>query len=899
MAIWTRADKNGQLDLLLRERWVRVTAELSRDTLTLSAEGEPSGAELRNGLSNGNEPNGEQNRLRSPNPELQPDHGHFKTGGGGYGSPGSGKLGRDNGTMSDFGSPGSGYGSPGSSFSSRHGDGSASFDSSPAESVRRVRVVKQESGGLGISIKGGRENRMPILISKIFPGLAADQSRALRVGDAILSVNGSDLREATHDQAVQALKKAGKEVTLEVLLRHPERLGANIHDLLLCRTCAEAQMWFSRFSPPLAGTRNVLQERVRYPAGFVHLGAVLVFGHGVPVRGARRERRSPVSTFSVLIRCLEFSGFLKLLPLVHGDIIKDQETTEAPQIQTPAVKYIREVSPLFKKPCLLAELPWDGLFPSPTSFTNPEESPKHSSSKDRKVIPLRMSYICRNLTMPDLENRLLELHSPDGQHTVVLRCKDGPTAHSWFTAIHTNIAALLPQTLTHINAYLSTASSSSHTQLKHISWLAEQSFISGHRTLPTGRCPTGRCPTGRRPTGRCPTGRRPTGRCPTGRCPQDAAHRTLSTGRCPTGHCPTGRRPTGRCPQDIAPQDTAPQDAAPQDAVPQDAAPQDAAPQDAAHRTLPHRTLSGELGLGLGLEVLVVDCPQRGGSGKEQGGAGDGGHGRAGNAYKLEITGSRPCVNYLRWSHQSQPTRCRLMDVPLDAGRLQYRPIVMAITEKDILLFDSVPWTREAWSTPLLTHPLLATRLVHSGSSRSSPSLGADLVFSTRSGTSRGVESHVFRVETHWDLSSWTRALVQGAHAAAEIIKEVSIVCVCVCLCVLCVCELCVCESHPLVPTQSGVSCVLNRQDVRLVLHYEHGFTVLRDHSEPAGGALLFHYPFEKLKMSADDAVRNLYLDFGGPEGELVFDLHSNPKPVVFVLHSFLSAKLTRMGLLT
>ena len=56
---------------------------------------------------------------------------------------------------------------------------------------------------------------MPILISKIFPGLAADQSRALRVGDAILSVNGNDLREATHDLAVQALKKAGKEVTLE------------------------------------------------------------------------------------------------------------------------------------------------------------------------------------------------------------------------------------------------------------------------------------------------------------------------------------------------------------------------------------------------------------------------------------------------------------------------------------------------------------------------------------------------------------------------------------------------------------------------------------------------------------------------------------------------------------
>lgn len=67
------------------------------------------------------------------------------------------------------------------------------------------------------------------------------------------------------------------------------------------------------------------------------------------------------------------------------------------------------------------------------------------------------------------------------------------------------------------------------------------------------------------------------------------------------------------------------------------------------------------------------------------------------------------------------------------------------------------------------------SRLVHSGSARGSPAQGSDLVFATRTGTGRGIESHIFRVETHWDLSSWTRALVQGAHAAAELIKEVSI----------------------------------------------------------------------------------------------------------------------------
>ncbi|TMS10740.1 Beta-1-syntrophin [Larimichthys crocea] len=85
-----------------------------------------------------------------------------------------------------------------------------------ANRKRCVKVTKQEIGGLGISIKGGKENKMPILISKIFKGLAADQTQALYVGDAILSVNGMNLRDATHDEAVQALKRAGKEVTLEV-----------------------------------------------------------------------------------------------------------------------------------------------------------------------------------------------------------------------------------------------------------------------------------------------------------------------------------------------------------------------------------------------------------------------------------------------------------------------------------------------------------------------------------------------------------------------------------------------------------------------------------------------------------------------------------------------------------
>lgn len=62
--------------------------------------------------------------------------------------------------------------------------------------------------------------------------------------------------------------------------------------------------------------------------------------------------------------------------------------------------------------------------------------------------------------------------------------------------------------------------------------------------------------------------------------------------------------------------------------------------------------------------------------------------------------------------------------------------------------------------------------------------------------------------------------------------------------------------------------CTLSGQDVRFTVHYEHGFTITRDNGGTS--SILYRYPFERLKMSADDGIRNLYLDFGGPEGELV-----------------------------
>lgn len=51
---------------------------------------------------------------------------------------------------------------------------------------RIVSVTRQKVGGLGLSIKGGAEHKLPILISRIFKDQAADQTAELFVGDAII-----------------------------------------------------------------------------------------------------------------------------------------------------------------------------------------------------------------------------------------------------------------------------------------------------------------------------------------------------------------------------------------------------------------------------------------------------------------------------------------------------------------------------------------------------------------------------------------------------------------------------------------------------------------------------------------------------------------------------------------
>uniref|UniRef100_A0A4W4FEF7 PDZ domain-containing protein n=1 Tax=Electrophorus electricus TaxID=8005 RepID=A0A4W4FEF7_ELEEL len=83
-------------------------------------------------------------------------------------------------------------------------------------SERTVTIRRQTIGGFGLSIKGGAEHKIPVVISKISKEQKAELSGLLFIGDGILQINGINVRSYRHEEVVQVLRNAGEEVTLTV-----------------------------------------------------------------------------------------------------------------------------------------------------------------------------------------------------------------------------------------------------------------------------------------------------------------------------------------------------------------------------------------------------------------------------------------------------------------------------------------------------------------------------------------------------------------------------------------------------------------------------------------------------------------------------------------------------------
>ncbi|XP_034044568.1 multiple PDZ domain protein [Thalassophryne amazonica] len=163
---------------------------------------------------------------------------------------------------------------------------------------RSVQLMRAAGQSLGISIMGGRgmgrrlssgEMMRGVFIKHISPDSPAAHNGTLRPGDRILEVCGVDLRHASHEQAVEAIRSAGDTVMFLI------QSGQDKMESLMCSS-------HDRLTPsPLTNAhRSSSNKEAEVPSGlFVNLSPTNPFTP-IPFKVPsptlkRKDQRSPIT----------------------------------------------------------------------------------------------------------------------------------------------------------------------------------------------------------------------------------------------------------------------------------------------------------------------------------------------------------------------------------------------------------------------------------------------------------------------------------------------------------------------------------------------------------------------------------------------------------------------------
>lgn len=152
--------------------------------------------------------------------------------------------------------------------------------------------------------------------------------------------------------------------------------------------------------------------------------------------------------------------------------------------------------PYFRKASALAEIGWD--FNQQGEFLAQKNLERNLLTKsDTKYVPLLLCHLTRPTGGPSgnaspvlalatngklndsrrpsaYRNNtcIIEIHSPDWQHTCVLRCPDTAQCSAWFSAIHAACCQLMSHAVSETNNILKEFLEGA--ELKHMGWLFEK-----------------------------------------------------------------------------------------------------------------------------------------------------------------------------------------------------------------------------------------------------------------------------------------------------------------------------------------------------------------------------------------------------------------------------------------
>lgn len=102
------------------------------------------------------------------------------------------------------------------------GGGSAAAALAGGEGLVTIRITPDERGRFGFNVKGGYDQSLPIIVSRVGANMPADICiPRLHEGDQVLFINGRDVSTHTHEQVVQFIRAAAENSGELVLVVRP------------------------------------------------------------------------------------------------------------------------------------------------------------------------------------------------------------------------------------------------------------------------------------------------------------------------------------------------------------------------------------------------------------------------------------------------------------------------------------------------------------------------------------------------------------------------------------------------------------------------------------------------------------------------------------------------------
>merc|ERR1711881_797736 len=82
-----------------------------------------------------------------------------------------------------------------------------------------ITIIPDEQGRFGFNVKGGIDQKLPIIVSRVGSNTPADRCNPrLNEGDQVVMINGRDVSQHTHDQVVNFIRASSEPHSAQLIL---------------------------------------------------------------------------------------------------------------------------------------------------------------------------------------------------------------------------------------------------------------------------------------------------------------------------------------------------------------------------------------------------------------------------------------------------------------------------------------------------------------------------------------------------------------------------------------------------------------------------------------------------------------------------------------------------------